>query len=312
MDFSHANKNTRILHLYTLLMQGKVLYKHALAEEFCISEKTIQRDIDDLRDYLSTCGDEKTLVYSKKRTGYLLTTGKNLALTNSEVLAVTKILLESRSMVRDELFPILDKIVCNCTPRDGLKRMQDLLANEKFHYVEPHHGKLFVDKLWILGTAIQEQSVIDVTYHRTHQQKDVHRVLHPVGILFSEYYFYLAAFIEGIDKDKHFKNPQDKAPTIYRIDQIEAISVTRKHFPVLYKDRFQEGEMRKRIQFMYGGDLQCIKFKYTGPSVEAVLDRLPTARIVEQTPSGWVISAEVFGRGIDMWLRSQGDKIKML
>ena len=37
------------------------------------------------------------------------------------------------------------------------------------------------------------------------------------------------------------------------------------HFSVPYKDRFQEGEMRKRIQFMYGGELQRIRFEYTGP-----------------------------------------------
>ena len=78
------------------------------------------------------------------------------------------------------------------------------------------------------------------------------------------------------------------------------------HFKVPYKDRFQEGEFRKRVQFMYGGKLEKIRFKYIGPSIEAVLDRLPTAKIVSQDESGWTVEAEVFGKGIDMWLRSQG------
>ena len=72
--------------------------------------------------------------------------------------------------------------------------------------------------------------------------------------------------------------------------------------------------MRKRIQFMYGGKLQKIRFLYTGPSLEAVLDRLPTARITGVAPDGmgsW-IEAEVFGSGIDMWLRSQGEYITRL
>ena len=60
---------------------------------------------------------------------------------------------------------------------------------------------------------------------------------------------------------------------------------------------------------MYGGKLQRIKFRYTGPSIEAVLDRLPTAQILNQDETGWVVTAEVFGKGIDMWLRSQGDSI---
>lgn len=127
--------------------------------------------------------------------------------------------------------------------------------------------------------------------------------------MFSEYYFYLTAFLE--DKEG-FENPDDLFPTIYRIDRIKSFRVLEEHFSVPYKDRFQEGEFRKRVQFMYGGRLERIKFKYTGPSVEAVLDRLPTAQIMEQDEAGWIVTAEVFGKGIDMWLKSQGDNIKLI
>ena len=84
------------------------------------------------------------------------------------------------------------------------------------------------------------------------------------------------------------------------------------HFKVPYKDRFQEGEFRKRVQFMYGGKLERIRFRYTGPSIEAVLDRLPTAEILSQDAEGWTVEAEVFGKGIEMWLRSQGDYLQEL
>ena len=70
--------------------------------------------------------------------------------------------------------------------------------------------------------------------------------------------------------------------------------------------------MRKRIQFMYGGELQRIRFAYTGPSIEAVLDRLPTAKIEKQTENGWICTAEVFGKGIDMWLKSQEPYVRLL
>lgn len=79
-----------------------------------------------------------------------------------------------------------------------------------------------------------------------------------------------------------------------------------------YRDRFEEGEFRKRVQFMYGGRLERIRFRYTGPSVEAVLDRLPTAEIVSTDKEGWTIQAEVFGKGVEMWLRSQGDYVQIM
>ena len=126
--------------------------------------------------------------------------------------------------------------------------------------------------------------------------------------MFSEYYFYLTAFLE--DKS-HFENPDDLFPTIYRVDRIAAFKVLEEHFRVPYRDRFEEGEFRKRVQFMYGGRLQHIKFRYTGPSIEAVLDRLPTARILDQDNEGWTVEAEVFGKGIEMWVRSQGGYITL-
>ena len=61
---------------------------------------------------------------------------------------------------------------------------------------------------------------------------------------------------------------------------------------------------------MYGGTLQKIKFWFHGPSIEAVLDSLPTAQVLETSEKGYLISAEVFGKGIDMWLRSQSPWIE--
>ena len=56
-----------------------------------------------------------------------------------------------------------------------------------------------------------------------------------------------------------------------------------------------------------------MKFRYKGLSVESVLDRLPTAKILSHSKKdGYTVSAEVYGDGIDMWLRSQGDNIEIL
>jgi hypothetical protein len=104
----------------------------------------------------------------------------------------------------------------------------------------------------------------------------------------------------------------DAFPTIYRIDRIQSLRIIGEQFHIPYKDRFEEGEFRKRVQFMYGGKLRKVKFKYSGVSVEAVLDRLPTAKILSEENGVYTISAEIFGDGIDMWLRSQGNAIEMI
>lgn len=212
-------------------------------------------------------------------------------------------------MRKDEMLPLLDKLVACCVPAKNRRAVAELIANEKYHYIEPHHQQPVLTGLWELGQAIQHQQMVEIEYERMKEPRLVKRRIKPVGIMFSEYYFYLTAFLE--DKEG-FENPDDLFPTIYRIDRIRSFHVLDEHFSVPYKDRFQEGEFRKRVQFMYGGRLERIKFKYTGPSIEAVLDRLPTAQIVEQGDDGWVVTAEVFGKGINMWLRSQEPWLKII
>ena len=204
------------------------------------------------------------------------------------------------------MLPILDKLVECAVPAQNQKLVDELIANEAFHYIPPHHDKPILGSLWALGEAVRYQRVVEIEYARLKGQETVTRRIQPVGIMFSEYYFYLTAFLE--DKSR-FENPGDLFPTIYRIDRIVSFQVLDEHFRVPYRDRFEEGEFRKRVQFMYGGRLQHIKFRYTGPSIEAVLDRLPTAKILEQDEEGWTVEAEVFGKGIEMWVRSQGEYI---
>lgn len=55
-----------------------------------------------------------------------------------------------------------------------------------------------------------------------------------------------------------------------------------------------------------------VKFEFTGPSLEAVLDKLPTSRIIESREGKHIIEAEVYGKGIKMWILSQGSNIKVL
>ena len=300
-------KSARLLEIYSRLSEGAVLKKSELAQDFHVTQRSIQRDIEDLRCFFAERHLEQDVIYDTKLRGYRLIQATPKGLSNSEILAVCKILLESRSMRKDEMLPILDKLIFCAVPESSQKAVKALIANEELHYVEPHHNRPILDGLWEIGQAIKNQQIIEIEYERMKEPRLVRRRVQPVGIMFSEYYFYLTAFLE--DKTD-FENPDDLFPTIYRIDRIHSFKVLDEHFRIPYTSRFEEGEFRKRIQFMYGGKLERVKFRYSGPSIEAVLDRLPTARILSQNENSWTVEAEAFGKGIEMWLRSQGDFIE--
>lgn len=311
-----SSKADRVLRMYDLLMRGKVINKADAGQKFGVDEKSIQRDLDDIRCYLNErvndFGIQNELIYDRRQNGYRLEQEESMRFSNEEVLAITKILLDSRAFTKDEMMQMLDKLIECCVPPKNQKFVSDLIANERYHYIEPQHHRVFIDKMWQIGQAIHENRYIEIGYERIKDKKVVKRKVQPQAILFSEFYFYLAAYIEDIDREKEFDVANDMFPTIYRMDRIRSLTVLDERFSIPYSERFEEGEYRKRIQFMYGGKLQRTKFWYTGLSVEAVLDRLPTAKILREEDGRYLISAETFGKGIEMWLRSQGDNVELV
>ena len=212
---------------------------------------------------------------------------------------------------------MLDKLVETCVPKTNQKLVKELILNEEFHYIEPRHKSVFIDKMWEIGEAINSNHYIEIDYQGVQGSSKKTRKLKPVAIMFDEMYFYMAAFIDDDKIRENFNVIEDSFPTIYRIDRIQRLKTLDEKFKIPYKDRFEEGEFRKRIQFMMGGKLRRVKFKYFGYSIEAVLDKLPTAEIIAEEPHEdgkrtiYTVTAEVFGDGIDMWLRSQGEFIEI-
>ena len=311
-----SGKVERVLGIYTRLINGQTVNKGEEARKYRVNERSIQRDIDDIRNFLEleaeNMGYINTITYDRSSNGYRMEQIYKLKLSNSEVLALCEILLDSRAFIKEEMKDMLDRLISCCVPRENQKVVKDMIGNEMFHYVEPRHKTCFLDVMWNIAQAIQNCQYIEMKYGRIKGGKVVHRKVKPTAIMFSEYYFYLTAFIDDEEVRKDFDVINDSFPTIYRIDRIRNLTVLEEKFHIPYSSRFEEGEFRKRVQFMYGGKLQKVKFKFFGENIEAVLDRLPTAQILSEEDGAYVVSAEVFGKGIEMWLRSQGELVEVV
>lgn len=311
------SKNSRTLDMYVRLCEGKIINKTAEAEHFGVDERSIQRDIDDIRAFLdertaSDSGNTREVVYDRIEKGFKMKGSEDSNMTNSEIFAVTKILLESRAFTKKEMNNILSKMVDGCVPIKNMKLVSDLIANEKYHYVELHHKSLIQDKLWEIGEDIKEHNMLEIKYIRANDANDiVRRIVEPVSILFSEYYFYLNAYIVEKNDNGKYVHKYDY-PAIFRLDRIKAYKEIGETFHVNYGSRFEEGEFRKRIQFMYAGKLIKLQMKWYSSNTEAVLDRLPTAKVIKQTEEWSLIEAEVYGKGIVMWLLSQSSKVEVI
>ena len=314
-DELKGGKIDRILGIYSKLMDGYIVNKQEESDRYGVNDRSIQRDIDDIRDYLENRTEDdgvlNSVIYDRERRGYRLEQIYKIRLTNAEVFAVCKILLDSRAFTKKEMSDMLARLVDSCVPESNRKIVKELIRNEEYHYIEPHHKTKFLDRMWEIGQAIQKHHFIKISYYRPYDDKTVERKLQPLAVTFSEYYFYLLAFIDDADIRKSFTVTDDAYPTIYRMDRIKKLNLLEDTFNMPYVSRFEEGEFRKRTQFMFGGKLQRIKIKYKGYDVDSILDRLPTAKIIEKQEDGYIITAEVFGKGIDFWIKGQ-DQIERL
>lgn len=225
-DAQDTNKMGRILYIYSKLMDGAVVRKAELAEHFGVNERSIQRDIDAIRIYMQNNmiqdGYQHSVIYDRVKRGYRLEKISLLKLTNSELLAISKILLASRAFPKEEMERIMEKILLSSVPAESQKMICELVSNELFHYVEPRHGIDVTDRLWEIGEAIRQNHYIEISYQRSKDKKIVTRKIKPLAIIFSEYYFYLTAFVDEKDEVRnHFEVLNDAFPTIYRIDRIK-------------------------------------------------------------------------------------------
>lgn len=100
-------KTTRVLELYQDFLSGKLINKQQAAEQYHVNVRSIQRDIDSIRDFLSEqCAKEgivRKIEYDKKENGYRLVTQEIEQLSKGEVLALCKILLESRAFTKEQV-----------------------------------------------------------------------------------------------------------------------------------------------------------------------------------------------------------------
>lgn len=296
-------KQERMLELFFRGLRGEDLSVKKLAEEYEISTKSISRDISDLKGFLA---DHRELVgntelqYSHQEKCYRLYMDEFL--TSKELFSLVEVLIGARAFSKMELLTVVEKIKRFATP-DARMKLSEIIRKELYHYSEIKHDCESVQTvLWQLIGCITDKKEISVDYYRMDRKLVTHR-LRPASVMFTDYYFYLIAFSAESDEEK---------PLYFRVDRIRHITEHRKKFSEADAPDFDEGLLRQRSLFMWPGRLRTISFEFSGPSVQAVLDKIPTARIIGRKGSAYTMEADVYGDGIKMWLLSQGHWIKVI
>ncbi len=132
-------KTQRALSIYTKLLSGGIVNKTEEALRYNVNERSIQRDIEEIRNFLEDnmydYGFNNKVIYDRSSKGYILEQSYISKLSNSEILALCKILIDSRAFTKKEMSEITKKLIECCTPKENQKLILELISNETFHYV---------------------------------------------------------------------------------------------------------------------------------------------------------------------------------
>lgn len=297
------SKRDRLLEIFFRCLRGENIYVKKLASEYNVSTKSISRDINDLKAFLADhrqmAGNAELEYLSQEKCYRLYMTE---FLTNRELFALVEVMIGARAFSKEELLILTDKLKRFTTAEDR-KKLNDLISKELYRYSEVKHDCESVQEtLWKLANCITEKREITIEYYRMDRVWRTHRI-RPASVMFTDYYFYLIAFNTEGDSNK---------PVYFRVDRIKYIIEHRRKFTSKEAPDFDEGLLRQRSLFMWPGKLRTIRFEFSGPSVQAVLDKLPTARVIERSGGKYILTAEVYGDGIKMWLLSQGKNLRVL
>lgn len=303
-------KAERVLRLLFRALKGEALSVIKLANESNVSTRSITRDINDLKAFLADYRDilgNAELKYSAYDHCYTLE--MNNLFSNKQLFAIAKVLIGSKAFNHEELIEIINKLKMHTSYSDKT-RLENLISKEMFHYEEVGRDcDSVIDNIWKLSNCIQEKSIITISYYKMNRDNVRHKII-PVSLIFSEYYFYLIAY--SCNNNLSDSSQLSNTPIYFRVDRITHITVHREQLTFPKALEFDEGFLRKRSQFMWPGPLRKIRFEFTGPSLQAILDRIPTAKLIDKYDGKNLIEAEVYGNGIKMFLLSQGSWVKVL
>ena len=293
------NDQERLLTIFLRLQSGSHLSKAQLADEFGVSEKTIQRDFSLLSGFLDTQPMVAAeLAYdAKHHTRYLK--GKSL-FNKKDILVISKILLENRSLNKEENKSLLDSLLALIS-KDEQKEVSSIIASELLNYAPLSDTQNRIDKVWEWSEMIRKELVLDIDYQSPYNTEKRHTIF-PVSLYYDTHYFYIVAYNLLFDSYMTLK-----------LDRILSWKDSKKEKPsISYGRKFRDGEIRnKRVDPFIGKELNIRVLFVNDPAI--VVDQFPLAKIIEKTSTGNIIEfVSQDTPGLKRWLLSQAASLTVL
>ncbi|UBH15779.1 helix-turn-helix transcriptional regulator [Macrococcus armenti] len=329
-----ANKSQLMVQLYLELIRKSTLTREEIKGIVGDSDRTVQRYINDLIKFVehnntSLLNEEGKFLFEINDDSYdmdFINEGQvrkpmivrdkkalTLSLKYSEtlnkkyVLILIKILLDTRALNENETLKVINHLLSHLCIEDR-EKIYNSIQSEVRRFIELEAALPLIDSVWKLNQCIMNKDILSITYFNLKSKKRNLEIA-PMYITQDEFYFYLIGY--NADKDNM---------TTLRVDRIDDYKIItnktdKSRFKVDQVDQHNElGTYKNRTPLMFSGQNERITFEYYGPSIEAILDKFPDNKYskLESNHEHYKVDINASGRGVYMWLLSQGADIKVI
>lgn len=288
------DKITRILLLYSKLIQGEKINKLSFCMETDSLPRTFDRDIEDVRLYLSEMYYNEELIYDRQENVYYFAGSQiKKQLETMEYLFIERVLLDTGVLRLDEMDGLLTHLAMNVEDQSKIASHEKEFISK---YNEPLHKKAIVKMHGDLSTIITNKYVIKIKYIKMVGQV-VEREIIPCTVKYDLGYLYLIAFLETSNK---------QYPAYFRLDRIYSFVVVRSQRideiqrVIEYMERYSKG-----ITQMYGGKFIEVLLSCKKEFYPYIHDKFRNANIVEDKDDIVNVKLNVFEDGFIKWIMSQ-------
>lgn len=295
-----TDKNTRMLGLYHQLLTGRKVSKQTFCVEQGINERSFDRDIEDVRLFLSEEQPYCELIYDRMDNIYYLSHTIGNTLSGEESLFLSNVLLAQKDVRSDELKGMLENLIniTDSSRRNELYKFIEL----KLQYNKKVNKNAILKMHWDLERAISNCNQIELEYELG-DHECVTRKVNPVELHIEGGYIYLIAYIVTKDYD---------SPAFYRLDRIRCFNIINGKYPGNIKESYLNKDIHSNRYSMLAGEEISATVQVEHCMKKVVEDLFPEYRVVELSEGKILFEIRSYKQGFISWLLGQGNKVEVI
>ena len=185
--------------LYQQLISGHEINKDLYCFEYKISTKTFERDVLNIRLFLSESYSGKDVIFDKARNIYKMTGVQSTEILSEALFPILEILLQCNAFNKFELNGIIDSLLSVANAKDKPKLRKLVQDSSKSSETALPILKMIAD----INNAIERGVKIELRQTKGKQIKNV--TVSPARVKYIKNRFYLEAYRDGMNEAEHIK-----------------------------------------------------------------------------------------------------------